>query len=318
MSSLYLERKNFKGELKALNEIENMYLEGNYDLCFKRADELASSTKSKSIYAACCGLGAFSAIHLGSCKKWQEYINKVENLKTDESFNSKSKELLLYTTKISVDYKLDCPKWLFEGRFEGLPIEAYAYARTAFIFSRNIDVNMLPSTSLLEPLCCQTDVEGVEPAAVYTHIFLAACYHNQGNNEKTRYHLNKAIDIAVKYRWIGPIIEMRNRIGPLFDEILMEREPKLAKIVINRGKTYLNGWSKVYNGFNGICHPISKLSMRECEIARLAAIGHRNKEIANITGLSVETVKYDMSSIFQKLGIANRAELRNAMYIQKS
>jgi DNA-binding NarL/FixJ family response regulator len=52
-----------------------------------------------------------------------------------------------------------------------------------------------------------------------------------------------------------------------------------------------------------------QLSLREQEIVRLVAGGRPNKEIAALLSLSVRTVERHRSSIMNKLGLQNRAEL---------
>lgn len=53
----------------------------------------------------------------------------------------------------------------------------------------------------------------------------------------------------------------------------------------------------------------SLLSRREIEVARLAAKGYTNAQIAECLYISTETVKSHMNSIFEKLGISSRKEL---------
>jgi len=52
-----------------------------------------------------------------------------------------------------------------------------------------------------------------------------------------------------------------------------------------------------------------QLSAREREVLRLVAKGHTNKEIAGQMFLSVRTVERHRSSIMNKIGLQNRAEL---------
>ncbi len=51
------------------------------------------------------------------------------------------------------------------------------------------------------------------------------------------------------------------------------------------------------------------LSAREAEVARMAASGLRNKDIATALGLSQSTVKMHLGSIFEKLNVETRAQL---------
>lgn len=50
------------------------------------------------------------------------------------------------------------------------------------------------------------------------------------------------------------------------------------------------------------------LSRREREVLRLVADGHSNKQIARSLGITERTVKFHVTSIFNKLGAENRAQ----------
>jgi DNA-binding CsgD family transcriptional regulator len=51
------------------------------------------------------------------------------------------------------------------------------------------------------------------------------------------------------------------------------------------------------------------LTKQETRIARLAAAGHSNKQIAARLSLTVRTVEFHLSGVYRKLGIAGRREL---------
>ena len=56
--------------------------------------------------------------------------------------------------------------------------------------------------------------------------------------------------------------------------------------------------------------PFSILSRREKEVARLAAKGYTNAQIAEELYISTETVKRHMSTMFVKLGLESRKQLK--------
>ena len=51
------------------------------------------------------------------------------------------------------------------------------------------------------------------------------------------------------------------------------------------------------------------LTFREHEVAQLVASGYTNQEIGDRLGISLQTVKNHLQSIFRKLAVANRVEL---------
>ena len=57
----------------------------------------------------------------------------------------------------------------------------------------------------------------------------------------------------------------------------------------------------------------STLTARELDVARLAALGFSNKQIAERFGISVRTVETHVSRILVKLGVTSRSDLDKAL-----
>jgi DNA-binding NarL/FixJ family response regulator len=51
-----------------------------------------------------------------------------------------------------------------------------------------------------------------------------------------------------------------------------------------------------------------ELTRREVQILRLVAEGHSNAQVARILWVTQQTVKFHLSNIYRKLGVANRTE----------
>jgi DNA-binding NarL/FixJ family response regulator len=58
--------------------------------------------------------------------------------------------------------------------------------------------------------------------------------------------------------------------------------------------------------------PLGRLSPREREVLERAAFGRSNGQIAAELGVTVNTVKFHLASIFRKLGVANRTAAATA------
>ena len=110
----------------------------------------------------------------------------------------------------------------------------------------------------------------------------------------TAYASDEQIDAVLRAGARGYLLK-----GAALDEI--ER----AIRTVARGETYLD--PRVASRIVALAHA-PRLSPRERDVLRLVVAGKSNKEIAAALHVAERTVKFHMTSIFNKLGAENRAQ----------
>lgn len=92
------------------------------------------------------------------------------------------------------------------------------------------------------------------------------------------------------------------------ERALRKQEPETYNKIVQSVYRFSRGWMKIHNPVSTL-QVTDALTPYEFSIAMLAAKGRSNKEIAALMGVSVNTVKSYMESIFEKLQISSRNEI---------
>ncbi|MDP4182111.1 MAG: LuxR C-terminal-related transcriptional regulator [Bacillota bacterium] len=145
---------------------------------------------------------------------------------------------------------------------------------------------------------------------IYTYIYLAAA-----NKQVYRYDdglsaLKLALETAMPDKVYMPFVENAEIITPLLEQLSREgfyRED--IDRILDMAKDFSQSVSQII-AVNFLSDKKPRLTEREKEIVRLASNGLTNKEIGQKLYLSSNTIKTQLKSIFEKLGVNSRVLLK--------
>ena len=146
----------------------------------------------------------------------------------------------------------------------------------------------------------------------YLWLYKASAWCEIGDQERTVRYLREAVKrLAPDRLWL---------FGAEFFPALGEN---LIPVIEPLGEVSVDGYRKFSREYPLKLEVIRKvmsesvfkepLTEKEQAVARLAALGNKNEEIAAQLFISQNTVKYHLANIYKKLDIKNRVELKNAM-----
>jgi LuxR family maltose regulon positive regulatory protein len=146
--------------------------------------------------------------------------------------------------------------------------------------------------------------------------FLMAISHMAlGNRAQAAAFVEQAARKALPDGLVSPFASYSQLLGDLVDEVIARDYPGLFEKFKTVRKRFSQGWFTLREAlFSGELPP--DLTEREYEVAKLAAEGLRNSEIAEKLVITESTVRAHLRAIFQKLQIDRRARLAEKLEIK--
>ena len=144
---------------------------------------------------------------------------------------------------------------------------------------------------------------GTVMSEIYLRLTCAAIYHNCGKEDDAIYHIDKAIELALPDKLYGVLAEYCRALDTLMEKRLTLVDLETWKEVKALYKVYNEGWSKLSGKVRGK-NILTTLTAKEREVAKLAAFGLSNQEIADKLGISVPIVKQAIRIVSEKSGLS--------------
>ncbi len=312
-------------EAQALFAAEIAYSRGEIDKVLKQANYFLN--KHSDFYAVNAGgmLLALAAMWKGDINLYRQAKIHVCEAPWKNADDKSIMALSLACIDSAVRDLSSYPEWFKRGQFECLHPDSHPAARIFYIkyllvFAQDMAKSQfkLPDVTglglmkslpyIIEPMIAQAIVEKTVIPEIYLRLLVAIAYHQCGDEERAIQHIDKAIALVLPDSLLGILAEHRRQFDYLLDERLEVASHEACKKYKELHKGLLEGWTKLHNSL--LSKNVSTaLTIREREIARLAAFGLSNNEIAKRLYLTVDSVKKAIFRIMNKTGTDKREEL---------
>lgn len=307
-------------EAQMLFNAEIAYARGRIDEVYASANYLLNRNTSFFGVLSAGMLLALCAIWRGDLAMWRKAKQHISHAKA-ESDNDRDLVLLSIVAVDSMLYDVATfPEWFKIGCFEPLHKDSlpaarifyakYLYAAAYAVATKEVEMKGAKGLSLMsmlplavEPMISEAIADNSIMSEAYLRMICAVIYNICGSTTHAIRHLDRAIALVLPDKLYGFLAEYCRALGPLLEERLMLVDPNAWKTVKNLYKVYNEGWSKLSGSVRGRTI-ITTLSPKEREVAKLAAFGMQNGEIAEKLHMSLSGVKQAIRIVSEKTGVS--------------
>lgn len=309
----------FNHEARVLFEAEVAYSRGEIDRVYDIANYLLHKHSGFYAIQSAGMLLAQCAIWKGDINMWRKAKVHIAEAPAKNDYDRDVMQLAISAVDIMVYNVESFPEWFKKGRFEPIHKDAYPaakvyYAKYLYALGYAVAMGLVKVDGTqglyimsvisfsVEPLISWARANNTIMAEIYLRLTCAAIYHNCGKDEDAIYHIDKAIELALPDKFYGVLAEYCRALDSLMEKRLSLIDEGAWKEVKKLYKVYNEGWSKLSGAVRGKTI-LTTLSDKEREVAKLAAFGMGNQEIADHLHLSLSVVKQAVRVVSEKSGL---------------
>ena len=150
--------------------------------------------------------------------------------------------------------------------------------------------------------------------SIYLNLVGSMVAANLQDVELAETFLYRAWQIAEPEDYIQPFVEHHGMLQGQVEKYIRNARSEVYDQISEKVMAFSRGWMKIHNP-DSVNKVTDRLSPYEFALATMAVRGKSNQEIADYLNISVNTVKFRLSVIYQKVGVSNRKELEQ--YLNK-
>ena len=311
---------SYHHEAQVLFEAEIAYSRGEIDKVYDIANYLLS--RHSDFYAVLSAgmLLAQCAIWKGDIHMWRKAKVHIAEAPAKNDLDRDAMQLAISAVNIMIYNVENFPEWFKKGRFEPIHKDAYPaakvyYAKYLYALGYAVAMGLVKVDGTqglyimsvisfsVEPMIAWARANNTVMSEIYLRLTCAAIYHNCGKDEDAIYHIDKAIELALPDKLYGVLAEYCRALNTLMEKRLSIMDADAWGEVKMLYKIYNEGWSKLSGTIRGK-KILTTLSDKEREVAKLAAFGLSNQEIADNLHLSLSVVKQAVRIVSEKSGMS--------------
>lgn len=160
-----------------------------------------------------------------------------------------------------------------------------------------------PALDELRALREWAEQHGAGRLLIDINILAAAGLHMRGDAASSRACFDEAVGIAMFQNIVRPFVEARHFVQACLDDAL-ETDAQVDRFRAQFMKSLARALAVYRNNVT----VLGMFSEAEAEVLLYLSQGHSNKEIARLIGMSPDTVKYRLKSVFRKIGVSKRRD----------
>ena len=309
----------YNHEAQVLFEAEVAYSRGEIDKVYDIANYLLHKHSGFYAIQSAGMLLAMCAIWKGDINMWRKAKVHIAEAPAQNDYDRDVMQLAISAVDIMIYNVESFPEWFKKGRFEPIHKDAYPaakvyYAKYLYALGYAVAMGLVKVEGTqglyimsvisfsVEPMISWARANNTIMAEIYLRLTCAAIYHNCGKNEDAIYHIDRAIELALPDKFYGVLAEYCRALDSLMEKRLSLIDEGAWKEVKKLYKVYNEGWSKLSGAVRGKTI-LTTLSDKEREVAKLAAFGMSNPEIAEKLHLSLSVVKQAVRIVSEKSGL---------------
>jgi len=314
------ESLSYNHEAQVLFEAEVAYSRGDIDKVYESANYLLG--KHSGFYAVLSAgmLLAMCAVWKGDINMWRRAKIHISEAPAKNDYDRDVMQLAISAVDIMLYNVESFPEWFKKGRFEPIHKDAYPaakvyYAKYLYALGYAVAMGLVKVEGTqglyimsvisfsVEPMISWARANNTIMAEIYLRLTCAAIYHNCGKDEDAIYHVDRALALALPDKFYGVLAEYCRALDSLVEKRLKLIDEDAWREVKALYKIYNEGWSKLSGAIRGK-RILTTLSDKEREVAKLAAFGMTNPEIAEKLHMSLPTVKQAIRIVMEKSGMS--------------